>query len=505
MKLPVSILAALAVLFAGVIVLSLVYITQENTIATYNNSLPYISLGDNIKNKTTKGHLWFEEYLAGDATIDVKRDVLDLFNSSKETLEAAVNGEKTDVGTFSKDQDEEILRALRRSVLEMDKLIEVANKRIQNKQAREKVDADSTLKVIKTGEEAGGNLDQDFDQAYENVQMALDKLIEYVNADVNEKVKTINFTARITVIVLILIFLSLSFLIFRIQRSNEKSAKANKERLVKETVRIEKMTDLVQNIAKGNYDISLDLNLEEDELATTLVEMQAQLQKATEEDKRRNWANEGFAQISQILRTDVADLKDWYFQLLTFVVDYTHANQGGLFVIQQNENEKFIDLKSCVAFDRKRFHEKRLEMGEGLIGRCILEEKSIYMLDIPTDYLKITSGLGDAPPRNLLLMPMRNNGEVMGVLELATFTPFEPYKVEFIEKISESIANTLISVKVNEQTRALLKHTQEQAEQLRAAEEEMRQNMEELAATQEEMRRRENDYLTQIKDLKAVK
>lgn len=76
----------------GLILTSLVSYVERSTIATYARNLPFVSLGDNIKNRTTKGHLWFDELMAGDEGNDIDRDVLSLFISSKAILEAALNG-----------------------------------------------------------------------------------------------------------------------------------------------------------------------------------------------------------------------------------------------------------------------------------------------------------------------------------------------------------------------------------------------------------------------------
>jgi PAS domain S-box-containing protein len=124
-----------------------------------------------------------------------------------------------------------------------------------------------------------------------------------------------------------------------------------------------------------------------------------------------------------------------------------------------------------------------------MIGQCVLEKSSVHLTNLPGDYLKITSGLGEALPRNLLIVPLLLNQEVFGVIELASFRMFEPHQRMFIEKLAESIASTVSNVRINEQTRSLLHETQQQAEQVRSQEEEMRQSMEELSATQEEMQR----------------
>ena len=130
-------------------------------------------------------------------------------------------------------------------------------------------------------------------------------------------------------------------------------------------------------------------------------------------------------------------------------------------------------------------------LGEGLVGRCAQERETIYMDDIPDSYIKITSGLGTSNPRSLLLVPLKVNEEIHGVLEIASFKAFETYQIDFIEKLGESIAATISSTKINEQTSKLLKESQNQAEKMRAQEEIMRQNMEELQATQEEMKKKE--------------
>jgi transcriptional regulator with GAF, ATPase, and Fis domain len=112
-----------------------------------------------------------------------------------------------------------------------------------------------------------------------------------------------------------------------------------------------------------------------------------------------------------------------------------------------------------------------------------------------------------------MIIPLKNNGEVMGVIEIAAFKSFDKHVRDFLEKIAESLASTLASAKIHDRTRTLLERTQQQAEEMRSQEEEMRQNMEEMQATQEEFNRREKtreeeflhkekDYLGEIQSLK---
>jgi PAS domain-containing protein len=115
------------------------------------------------------------------------------------------------------------------------------------------------------------------------------------------------------------------------------------------------------------------------------------------------------------------------------------------------------------------------------------------MTDVPDNYVNITSGLGDANPRSIILVPLKFNDNVFGVIEMASFDVYQDYQIEFIEKVGESIASTISTVKVNIRTVKLLEESKLKSEELAAQEEEMRQNMEELQTTQEESARRETE------------
>jgi methyl-accepting chemotaxis protein len=263
-------------------------------------------------------------------------------------------------------------------------------------------------------------------------------------------------------------------------------------------------------IGKGNFDSHFTPLSDEDVLGHSLVEMRSELKKASEEEKKRkeeddqrNWASQGLAKFSDILRKSSNDLEELSYEIISQLVKYTNSNQGGMYVINDNDKQDvFIDMKACYAFDRRKYLQKQIRIGEGLVGRCYQEKEKIYLTEVPNDYIKITSGLGDENPRALLIVPLIYNDVIYGLVELASFKKIPDYVVEFIERVGESIAATISSVKSNIQTTYLLEQSQQQAEEMSAQEEEMRQNMEELRATQEQSARREEELHREVDELR---
>ncbi|WPP49864.1 PAS domain-containing protein [Catalinimonas niigatensis] len=254
--------------------------------------------------------------------------------------------------------------------------------------------------------------------------------------------------------------------------------------------------DFISEIEKGNLEAQYDEEehlsekATDDQLSNSLISLRKQMVKVSLEERQRNWVAETRSKFIDILRSSDNNLKELAEGIICNLVKYLSANQGGLYLVNDDDaNDVYVELLACYAYERKKYISQRIEIGHGLVGQIILEKESMYLTEIPENYLKITSGLGQSTPRYLLIVPLKLEEKVFGAIEIASFHPIKTHEIEFTEQLGESIASTISNVKNNYQTRRLLEETQQQAEEMRAQEEEVRQNMEELSATQEDMQR----------------
>jgi PAS domain S-box-containing protein len=254
-------------------------------------------------------------------------------------------------------------------------------------------------------------------------------------------------------------------------------------------------TTFAENIGNGKYDSEFQPLSEHDVLGNALLNMRQNLARVAEEDKTRNWATEGMAKFGEILRSNTNDVQKLSDEIISNLVKYLKANQGALYIIDDTTEaeEPTMSMTACYAWDKKKYLNQKIHRGEGLAGQCWQEMDVIYLTDVPQNYIRITSGLGDANPNCILIVPLKVNDQIFGVVELASFNTLKEFEIDFVQKIAESIASTISSVKINARTQRLLEESQQMTEQMRAQEEEMRQNMEELQATQEEMQRGQSE------------
>lgn len=233
---------------------------------------------------------------------------------------------------------------------------------------------------------------------------------------------------------------------------------------------------------------------------TALKENLKKLSLAQEEDQRRQWANEGLNKVAKIIR-EAKGQSELFDKIISFIVKYVNANQGGVFILNDvDKDEQFLELRAAYAFERKKYIQKRIQIGEGLVGQIFLEKEHMLIKKVPTNYVAITSGLGGSTPNTLLILPIKTEGNVLGVLELASFNEFAPHQISFLDSMCEILASSIKAFKISETTEKLLVELQTKTEEMRAQEEEMKQNLEELQAMQEEMQRKEQNYLKQIKE-----
>lgn len=264
------------------------------------------------------------------------------------------------------------------------------------------------------------------------------------------------------------------------------------------TSNLDALNKFAKDISKGNYSSEYTPAGENDLLGKALVNLRNNLRVAKEEDERRkideerrNWTNKGHALFGEILRQRSLGVTHLTDDIIKNLVYYLKANQGGLFLINDSSEILKIELVSAFAYDRKKFFERSINLGDGLIGTVALERNTIYLKEIPEDYIEIESGLGDSTPKSLLIVPLKFEDDILGIVEIASFKEFEKYEIKFVEEVAQSIASTLLTARINARTEQLLEESRKQSEELASQEVEARQNMEEMRATQELAERRE--------------
>ena len=253
--------------------------------------------------------------------------------------------------------------------------------------------------------------------------------------------------------------------------------------------------EFASSVGDGNLEVDFQKLSEEDMLGSALLEMRDNLKEAREEEARRKkeekirrWAADGYSMINDLLRK-ANNLNELSYSILSNIIKYVDASMGAIYVLNDNEKDDVhFEMITAVAYEREKLMRDKVKPEEGLVGRCAHEKLTIHLREVPEDYVKVTSGLGESNPRSLILIPLKVNEDVLGVMELVSFNLFEDYQVEFLEKAGENVASDISTTKINQRTEILLKQSQQQADELAQQEEEMRQNMEEIQATQESLK-----------------
>lgn len=333
-------------------------------------------------------------------------------------------------------------------------------------------------------------------------------------AQIEDNINNTSKTLRISVIIFILVLLFIGFNMSRQMISAISSVKGIITKISRgilpEVSRagrndeigdmIESLQDLISNlretsqfaikIGEGDFTTEFKPKSKHDVLANSLLVMRDNLIKAEKdaeqrknENAQRNWASQGLAEFNELLRNVGDDMQILSNKVIEKLVRYLDANMGGIYIVDDSDKEDIhLDLTAFYAYDRLKYAKQRIEIGENLIGQCFRENETVYLTDLPKGYVHISSGLGEADPTCLVIVPLKVNAETFGIVELASFRVIEKYQVEFIEKIGETIAATIANVKINMNTAKLLEESSEKSERLAQQEAEVHKNIENLKA-----------------------
>ncbi len=260
------------------------------------------------------------------------------------------------------------------------------------------------------------------------------------------------------------------------------------ERLKIATLCLHKISEGDQSLSYFDIDDSPD-DEEGKQFSETLSRTKQRLAEYNQREQQRSWAAEGMAQFIALIQGD-RTRSGFFDEVLSMIVRYTKSNQGGIFILNDNDpQDRHLELRACYAYSKKKFVDRKIPIGQGILGQAFLEEETSIFLNVPGNFFDITSGLGEATPRFLLITPLRYDQQVVGVLEIGCFHRMEKHQVEFIEKIAENLASVVLNIQHAAKATALYEESQRRARMLLEQEETLKQNIEELKATQEEMKR----------------
>jgi signal transduction histidine kinase/CheY-like chemotaxis protein/HAMP domain-containing protein len=249
------------------------------------------------------------------------------------------------------------------------------------------------------------------------------------------------------------------------------------------TNQVRAISDVATAVTEGDLtrQVRVEASGEVAVLKDKLNEMIRNLRETTRQNVEQDWLKTNRERFTRMLqgKRDLADVSSMILSELAPLVMAQHAVFYSMTSPSEGE-EPVLELQAGYGYEERRHLSTSFRLGEGLIGQCAKEKKRILLTQVPSDYVKINSGLGEAAPLNIIVLPVLFEGSVRAVVELASFSPFSATHQAFLDQLPESIGLVLNTIEADTLTENLLKQSQSQAEELRLQQEELRESNEDL-------------------------
>ncbi|MEH2425000.1 MAG: response regulator [Nostoc sp.] len=274
------------------------------------------------------------------------------------------------------------------------------------------------------------------------------------------------------------------------------------------SVPLKRVSGIAEKMADGDLSVSLPDSDRQDEigvLTRIFNQMIVNLRSTTQRNDEQNWLKSNLAEFTQMLQGH-RNLESASRLILSNLAPLVGASQGVFYLMDSIDNQPILKLLSSYAYKERKNLANQFRLGEGLVGQSALEKQRILLTEVPSDYIRISSGLGEAPPLNIIVLPVMFETQVSAVIELASFGPFNKLHLTFLEQLSEILGVFLNNIASQLQTQQLLEESVTLTEELQSQQEELQQSnqrLEEQAHELEESQflvKQSNEELQQLNE-----
>jgi HAMP domain-containing protein/CheY-like chemotaxis protein/signal transduction histidine kinase len=240
------------------------------------------------------------------------------------------------------------------------------------------------------------------------------------------------------------------------------------------TTQVRAIADVATAVTKGDLtrNITVEAQGEVAALKDNINEMIRNLRETTSRNAEQDWLKTNLAKFTRMMQGQ-KNLTTVSQMILSELAPVVGAKHGVFYIMDTSANEQVLKLAATYAYRERKHLNKEFHIGEGLVGQAAFEKQRILLVNAPDDYITINSGLGESKPMQIIVLPIVFEGQVMAVMELASFTPFTDTYQSLLDQITESIGVVLNTIQANMRTEELLAQSQSLAEELQAQQEEL--------------------------------
>lgn len=238
---------------------------------------------------------------------------------------------------------------------------------------------------------------------------------------------------------------------------------------------------VTEKIGEGDLSVSLPVNDRQDEigvLTRTINQMISRLRESTQKNEEQTWLKTNLADVSQRLqgRRNLINISNLLLSNLATIVG---AQRGEFYGLNEASGQPQLRRLGSYASEPRSLSDS-IQLGEGLVGQCALEKRTILLNDVPSDYFQINSALGSVSPCSLIVLPVMFEKQVVAVIELASLKEFSEAHLDFLHEVSDTIGVALNTISADMRTQQLLEETQTLAEELQVQQDELQESNQQL-------------------------